>query len=69
MIEPLVEVDYAKKEYYGVLAESGNFRVRSVFHLRKAFLSRRQPFTQRRIHSSIVSRPTSAACKRKISAM
>jgi peptide/nickel transport system substrate-binding protein len=36
MIEPLVEVDYKKKDYYGVLAESWKFQGNSwVFHLRK----------------------------------
>src|SRR5918992_3084257 len=36
MIEPLVEVDYAKKEYFGVLAESWEFQGKKwVFRLRK----------------------------------
>jgi peptide/nickel transport system substrate-binding protein len=36
MIEPLVEVDYAKKQYYGVLAESWEFQGEKwVFRLRK----------------------------------
>ena len=36
MIEPLVEVNYAKREYYGVLAESWQFQgKRWVFKLRK----------------------------------
>jgi peptide/nickel transport system substrate-binding protein len=36
MIEPLVEVDYAKREYFGVLAESWQFQgKRWVFRLRK----------------------------------
>src|ERR687898_885668 len=36
MIEPLVEVDYAKKDYYGVLAESWEFQGKKwVFRLRK----------------------------------
>jgi peptide/nickel transport system substrate-binding protein len=36
MIEPLVEVDYAKKQYRGVLAESWEFQgTRWVFRLRK----------------------------------
>jgi ABC-type transport system substrate-binding protein len=36
MIEPLVEVNYAKEEYYGVLAEKLEFQGKKwVFHLRK----------------------------------
>ncbi|MDZ4341103.1 MAG: ABC transporter substrate-binding protein, partial [Candidatus Binatia bacterium] len=36
MIEPLIEVNYAKKEYYGVLAESWEFQGKKwVFRLRK----------------------------------
>ncbi|HET9884348.1 MAG TPA: ABC transporter substrate-binding protein [Candidatus Binatia bacterium] len=36
MIEPLVEVDYGKKEYYGVLAESWEFQGQKwIFRLRK----------------------------------
>ncbi|HXG49861.1 MAG TPA: ABC transporter substrate-binding protein [candidate division Zixibacteria bacterium] len=36
MIEPLVEVNYARKEYYGVLAESWEFQGKKwVFRLRK----------------------------------
>ncbi len=36
IIEPLVEVDYGKKEYYGVLAESWEFQGQKwVFRLRK----------------------------------
>jgi peptide/nickel transport system substrate-binding protein len=36
MIEPLVEVDYDKKDYYGVLAESWEFQGQKwVFRLRK----------------------------------
>jgi peptide/nickel transport system substrate-binding protein len=36
MIEPLVEVDYAKKDYYGILAESWQFQgSRWVFKLKK----------------------------------
>ena len=36
MIEPLIEINYAKKEYYGVLAESWEFQGRKwVFKLRK----------------------------------
>ena len=36
MIEPLVEVNYAKKEYFGVLAESWEFQGKKwVFKLRK----------------------------------
>src|SRR4026209_2970815 len=36
MIEPLIEVNYAKKEYSGVLAESWEFQGRKwVFRLRK----------------------------------
>ena len=36
MIEPLVEINYARKEYYGVLAESWEFQgKRWVFHLKK----------------------------------
>ena len=36
MIEPLVEVDYAKREYFGVLAESWEFQGKKwVFKLRK----------------------------------
>lgn len=36
MIEPLVEIDYAKKQYYGVLAESWEFQGKKwIFRLRK----------------------------------
>ena len=36
MIEPLVEIDYARKDYYGVLAESWKFRGQHMeFRLRK----------------------------------
>ena len=36
MIEPLIEINYAKKEYYGVLAESWEFQDKKwVFKLRK----------------------------------
>ena len=36
MIEPLVEVDYVKKDYYGVLAESWQFQGKKwVIKLRK----------------------------------
>jgi len=36
MIEPLVEVDYAKKNYFGVLAESWEFQGKKwIFKLRK----------------------------------
>jgi peptide/nickel transport system substrate-binding protein len=36
MIEPLVEVNYARKEYFGVLAERWEFQGKKwVFHLRK----------------------------------
>mgnify|MGYP003440278376 CR=1 FL=1 len=36
MLEPLIDVDYARKEYYGVLAESWEFQGKKwVFHLRK----------------------------------
>src|SRR5581483_7534179 len=36
MIEPLVEIDYARKDYYGVLAESWKFQGNTwVFRLRK----------------------------------
>jgi peptide/nickel transport system substrate-binding protein len=37
MIEPLIEVNYAKKEYYGVLAESWEFQGKKwVFKLRRS---------------------------------
>ncbi|HTN70238.1 MAG TPA: ABC transporter substrate-binding protein [Methylomirabilota bacterium] len=36
MIEPLVDIDYAKRQYYGVLAESWEFQDKKwVIHLRK----------------------------------
>jgi ABC-type transport system substrate-binding protein len=36
MLEPLIDVDYARKEYYGVLAESWEFQGKKwVFHLKK----------------------------------
>ena len=36
MIEPLVEIDYAKKQYFGVLAESWEFQGKKwIFRLRK----------------------------------
>ena len=36
IIEPLIEINYARKDYYGVLAESWKFQGNTwVFHLRK----------------------------------
>src|SRR5262249_58067306 len=36
MIEPLVDINYARKEYYGVLAESWEFQGKKwAFHLKK----------------------------------
>ena len=40
MIEPLVEINYARKDYYGVLAESWKFQGNTwVFRLEKGFVS------------------------------
>jgi peptide/nickel transport system substrate-binding protein len=55
MIEPLVEVDYAKRDYYGVLAESWKFEgKRWVFKLRKNVRSHNgAPFTAQDVIYSI----------------
>src|SRR5215475_3078902 len=47
MIEPLVEIDYARKEYYGVLAESWEFQGKKwVFRLKKGIrFHNGSPFT------------------------
>ncbi len=47
MIEPLVEIDYARKDYYGVLAESWKFQGNTwVFRLRKGIrFNNGAPFT------------------------
>ena len=54
MIEPLVEINYARKDYYGVLAESWKFQGNTwVFRLRKGIrFHHGSPFTaQDVIHS------------------
>ncbi|HEU4637324.1 MAG TPA: ABC transporter substrate-binding protein, partial [Candidatus Binatia bacterium] len=55
MIEPLVEVDYAKKQYRGVLAESWEFQgTRWVFRLRKGVrFHDGTPFTAKDVVHSI----------------
>jgi peptide/nickel transport system substrate-binding protein len=55
MIEPLVEVDYAKKQYRGVLAESWEFQgTRWVFRLRKGVrFHDGTPFTAKDVIHSI----------------
>jgi peptide/nickel transport system substrate-binding protein len=55
MIEPLVEVDYAKKQYRGVLAESWEFQgTRWVFRLRKGIrFHDGTPFTAKDVVHSI----------------
>jgi peptide/nickel transport system substrate-binding protein len=55
MIEPLVEVNYAKKEYYGVLAEKWEFQGKKwVFHLRKGIrFHDASPFTSKDVIHSV----------------
>src|SRR5918992_3164083 len=55
MIEPLVEVDYEKKDYYGVLAESWKFQGNSwVFRLRKGIrFHDGSPFTAQDVVHSV----------------
>ena len=55
MIEPLVEVDYAKKDYYGVLAESWKFQGNSwTFRLRKGIrFHNGAPFTAHDVVHSV----------------
>ena len=55
MIEPLVEVNYAKKEYYGVLAEKWEFQGKKwVFHLRKGIrFHDGSPFTSKDVIHSV----------------
>ena len=55
MIEPLVEVDYGKKEYFGVLAESWEFQGKKwVFRLRKGVrFHDGSPFTAKDVVHSI----------------
>ena len=55
MIEPLVEVDYAKKTYYGVLAESWEFQGKKwILHLRKGVrFHDGSPFTSKDVIYSI----------------
>ena len=55
MIEPLVEINYARKEYYGVLAESWEFQEkRWVFRLKKGIrFHNGSPFTAHDVVHSI----------------
>lgn len=55
MIEPLVEINYARKEYYGVLAESWEFQgKRWVFRLKKGIrFHNGSPFTAHDVVHSI----------------
>jgi peptide/nickel transport system substrate-binding protein len=55
MIEPLVEVNYARKEYYGTLAESWEFQGKKwVFRLRKGVrFHDGSPFTSRDVVHSM----------------
>ncbi|MDP2601046.1 MAG: ABC transporter substrate-binding protein [Deltaproteobacteria bacterium] len=55
MIEPLIEVNYAKKEYYGVLAESWEFQGKKwVFRLRKGIrFHDGSPFTSKDVVHSV----------------
>jgi len=55
MIEPLIEVNYAKKEYYGVLAENWEFQGKKwVFHLRKGIrFHDGSPFTSKDVIHSV----------------
>jgi peptide/nickel transport system substrate-binding protein len=55
MIEPLVEVDYAKRDYFGVLAESWHFQGKKwVFKLRKNVrFHNGSPFTAKDVIYSI----------------
>src|SRR5574341_1765662 len=55
MIEPLIEVNYAKKEYYGVLAESWKFNGNTwTFCLRKGIrFHNGSPFTAHDVVHSV----------------
>ncbi len=55
MLEPLIDVDYARKEYYGVLAESWEFQEKKwVFHLKKGIrFHDGTPFTAQDVTYSI----------------
>jgi len=55
MIEPLVEINYARKDYYGVLAESWKFQGNSwVFRLRKGIrFHDGSPFTAQDVVHSV----------------
>ncbi len=55
IIEPLVEVNYARREYFGVLAESWEFQGKKwVFHLRKGIrFHDGSPFTSKDVSHSI----------------
>lgn len=55
LLEPLIDVDYARKEYYGVLAESWEFQgKRWVFHLKKGIrFHDGSPFTAKDVVYSI----------------
>jgi peptide/nickel transport system substrate-binding protein len=55
MIEPLVEINYAKKEYYGTLAESWEFQGKKwVFRLRKGIrFHDGSPFTAKDVIHSV----------------
>ena len=48
MIEPLVEIDYAKKQYYGVLAESWDSTASSMRNREPAILRNVSRFCSRR---------------------
>ncbi|MGH7816924.1 MAG: ABC transporter substrate-binding protein [Candidatus Binatia bacterium] len=55
IIEPLIEINYARKEYYGVLAESWKFQGNTwVFHLRKGIrFHNGSPFTAHDVVHSV----------------
>lgn len=55
IIEPLVEVDYSRNQYYGVLAESWEFQGKKwVFHLRKGIrFHNGVPFTSKDVIFSV----------------
>src|ERR1043165_1139954 len=55
MIEPLVEINYARKDYYGVLAESWKFQGNTwVFRLRKGIrFHDGSPFTAQDVVHSV----------------
>ncbi|MGZ8445449.1 MAG: ABC transporter substrate-binding protein, partial [Candidatus Binatia bacterium] len=66
VIEPLIQMDYDRNEYVGVLAQSWEFQGRKwIFHLRKGVrFHNGAPFTSKDVAFSIAScKTTSAACR------